>query len=72
MTADAPPSESPPQVDVALCVDPLTVRRFRAVLRHLCVGLVDAAAAVRLVTSSPEAESLVIGSTQLVVHRDLS
>ena len=66
------PSETTPRVDVALCVDPLSLRRFRAVLRHLCVGLLDAAAQVRMVTSSQEAESLVLGSVQHVFYKELS
>ena len=65
------PPEAAPRVDVALCVDPLSLRRFRAVLRHLCVGLLDVAAQVRMVTSSPEAESLVLGSVQHVFYKEL-
>ena len=69
---DTIPSEAPPKVDLALCVDPLSLRRFRDVLRYMCVGMMDAAAAVRLVTSSTEAESLLLGSIQPVYHEELT
>ncbi|MFH0983505.1 MAG: glycosyltransferase family 4 protein [Planctomycetota bacterium] len=64
-------SEAPPKVDLALCVDPLALRRFRAVLRYLCVGLLDVAAQVRLVTSSAEAQSLTLGSVQHVFYKEV-
>ena len=70
-TDDVPPSDALPKVDLALCVDPYSLRRFRAVLRYLCVGLLDAAAKVRLVTSSPDVESVMLGSVQHVFHREL-
>ncbi len=69
-TDDTVSSQAPPKADLALCVDPLSLRRFRAVLRYLCVGLLDVAAQVRLVTSSPEAESLMLGSVQQVFYRE--
>ncbi|MCP4590719.1 MAG: glycosyltransferase family 4 protein [bacterium] len=59
-----------PKVDLALCVDPRSLLRFRAVLRYLCVGLLDVAAQVRLVTSSPEAKSLVLGSVQHILCKE--
>jgi len=71
-TDDMLPSDVPPKVDLALCVDPLSLRRFRAVLRYLCVGLLDAAAQVRLVSPSLETESLMLGSVQHVFYRELS
>lgn len=69
-TDDTVSSQAPPKADLALCVDPLSLRRFRAMLRYLCVGLLDVAAQVRLVTSSPEAESLMLGSVQQVFYRE--
>jgi glycosyltransferase involved in cell wall biosynthesis len=69
---DTIPSDAPPKIDLALCVDPLSLRRFRASLRYLCVGLLDVSAQVRLVTSSPEAESLMLGSVRPVLYQDRS
>lgn len=69
-TDDNISSQAPPKVDLVLCVDPLSLERFRAALRHLCVGLLDAAAQVRVVTSSPEVESLMLGSIQHVFYEE--
>jgi glycosyltransferase involved in cell wall biosynthesis len=69
---DTQPADAPLPVDLVFCVDPLSLRRFRAMLRYMCVGLLDAAANIRLITSSPEAESLLLGSVQHVVHKPLT
>lgn len=57
------------RVDVAICIDGEALSRLRPVVRHLCVGLVDNSAQVRVVTSSPDAASLAsLGPVQLMVH----
>ncbi len=53
-----------------MCIDPVSLRRFRAVLRHMCVGLLDAALQLRLVSSSLEADSLMLGSVQQVYYKE--
>ncbi len=59
-------------VDAVICTDHDVLTRLRPVIRHLCVGLVDLATQVRLISSSPEAESLAsLGPVQLFVHDPL-
>jgi len=59
-------------VDAVICTDHDVLTRLRPVIRHLCVGLVDLATQVRLISSSPEAESLAsLGPVQLFVHEPL-
>lgn len=71
-------SESPAEdradqpIDVAVCVDHDALMRLRPVIRHLCVGLVDFSARIRLLASSPEAASLAsLGPIQLLTHEEL-
>ena len=59
----------PPPVRVALCVDPDALDRLGRVLRHLCVGMVDQAVQLRLVSSDPSVASLTLGPVQTVIHR---
>ncbi len=70
VTEETVAPKTPPKVDLALCVDPLSLRRFRAALRYLCVGLLDVSAQVRLVTASPETESLMLGSVRPVRYQE--
>jgi len=63
---------SPGQVDTVICVDEEVYLRLREVIRHLCVGLVDLNAKVRLVSSCPDTETLSIGPIQTIVHQDLT
>ena len=63
---DAPDQDEP--VDVALCIDREVYSRLWEVIRHLCVGLVDLNARVRLLSSSPEVEALTLGPIQTIVH----
>jgi len=58
-------------VDVALCIDGEVYSRLWNVIRHLCVGLVDLTARVRLLSSSRAAEALTLGPIQLIIHQDL-
>ncbi len=59
-------------VDVALCIGGEVYARLWEVVRHLCVGLVDLNARVRLLSSSSEIEELTLGPIQTIVHQDLS
>ncbi|UCG16078.1 MAG: glycosyltransferase family 4 protein [Phycisphaerales bacterium] len=64
-TTDAPPFVP---TDVALCIDPEVYRRLRPMLRHLCVGMIDWNASVRLITPSDEVGSLMIGPIQMITY----
>ncbi|MHC4091493.1 MAG: hypothetical protein ACYSVY_14685, partial [Planctomycetota bacterium] len=66
---DEPAGQAP--VDVALCIDAEVYSRLWDVIRHLCVGLVDHTARVRLLSSSPAAEALTLGPIEMIIHPDL-
>lgn len=61
-------SARPPTVSAAHCVDGGALDRFGRVLRHLCVGLVDQAVSVRLLSSDARVRSLALGPIQAHVH----
>ncbi len=65
-------SSNPSQVDAVICLDEEVYRRLREVIRHLCVGLVDVNARVRLISAYAQTESLSIGPVQTIVHQELS
>lgn len=46
--------------------------RFAAILRHLCVGLVDQSIPLRIVGTDPRIESLRLGPVQAVLHRPIA
>jgi len=54
--------------DVVICVDGGAVARLGPLLRHLCVGLVDQAVRIRLLSSNPQIETLSLGPIQSLVH----
>lgn len=56
---------------VAICLDAGVYHRYRAVLRHLCVGLIDEVATVRLVTSARQAEALSLGPVKVSLYDEL-
>lgn len=58
-------------IHAAICLDAGVYHRYRAVLRHLCVGLIDEVAAMRLVTSATEALALSLGPVQVTVYDEL-
>ncbi len=59
-------------IEVVICVGSGAFARLRPVIRHLCVGLIDHGVRLRLITTSPEAESLVsLGPLEVFLHRDL-
>lgn len=62
---------SQPPVDAVICIDGDALSQLGPVVRHLCVGLVDLRAKVRVVTPSPSAARLSVGPVQLLVHKDL-
>jgi len=61
-------SARPPTVSAALCVEGEALDRVGCVLRHLCVGLVDQAVSVRLLSSDARVRSLALGPIQSLVH----
>ena len=65
-------TDDPAPADVALCIDGEVYARLAAVIQHLCVGLVDLNARVRLLSSAPQAEALTLGPIQMIVHQDLT
>ncbi len=65
-------SESNQQpIHVAICVDPSVYSRYRAILRHLCVGLSDLTASIRIVTPTKEAKALNLGPVKAVIHDEI-
>ncbi len=70
---DAPVDQAANQpVDVALCIGHDALTRLRPVVRHLCVGLVDHTAKVRLIAASTEAAPLEsFGPVHVFVHERL-
>lgn len=66
--SQATESARSPTVSAVLCVDSEALGRFGRVLRHLCVGLVDQAVSVRLLSSDPRVESLALGPIQSLIH----
>ncbi len=72
MDVDRESSTQSAAVDVVLVVESEAVTRLRPVLRHLCVGLVDLSARVRVVTSSEQGRPLgQLGPVELMMHQDL-
>ncbi len=67
--ADAVPTQSAFQPQVALCIDAEALDRLGAVLRHLVVGLVDQAVPLRLVSNDRRIESL--GPVQTHLHKSI-
>ena len=65
-------SARPRTVSAALCVDGEALDRFGCVLQHLCVGLVDQAVAVRLLSSDARVRSLALGPIQSLVHHRIA
>ncbi len=65
-------SARPPTVNAALCVDGSALNRFGRVLRHFCVGLVDQAVSVRLVSPDARVKSLAVGPIQALVHQPIA
>ncbi len=63
------PNQNP--IRVAICIDASVYSRYRAILRHLCVGLSDLIAGIRIVTSAKEAEALTLGPVQAVIHGEI-
>ncbi|NOT02518.1 MAG: glycosyltransferase family 4 protein [Phycisphaerales bacterium] len=59
-------------MEVVLCIDHDALARLRAVIRHLCVGLVDLNVKLRVVSPSEEAAPLAaLGPIQVVRHDPL-
>jgi len=63
---DAKDKERSNAPDVVLCVDGESVEHWKPVLRHLCVGLIDQAIQVRLLSSHTGIESLTLGPVQAI------
>ncbi len=59
------------RIEAAICIDAGVYSRYRAVIRHLCVGLIDIIAGVRLLTSAAEARSLTLGPVQTILYKPL-
>lgn len=58
-------------IHVAICIEASVYSRYRAVLRHLCVGLSDLIAGIRIVTSTKEATALNLGPVKAVIHDEI-
>ncbi len=69
--ADPADSSPHPPCSVAMMIDPEAFERFGRTLRHLAIGLVDQAVPLRLVSSDPRVESLLLGPVQALIHERL-
>lgn len=58
-------------ISVVLCVGRDAFERFRGVLRHLEVGLVDQAVGVRVVSEYHRVESLSLGPVATIIHEPI-
>lgn len=61
-------TSSAPPMEVALCIDDDALMRLRAIIRHLCVGLIDRNVKLRVVSPSGEAAPLAALGPIEVVH----
>lgn len=64
-------AENDAPVDVALCIGAEVYSRLWEVIQHLCVGLVDLTARVRLLSSAMEAQALSLGPIEMIAHQAL-
>jgi len=58
-------------INAVLCVGRDAFDRFRGVFRHLLVGLIDQAVAVRILSDYPRAQTLSLGPIQTVIHEPI-
>ena len=56
------------RISAAVCLEREAFDRFGAVLRHLCVGFVDQAVSLRLMSADPRVDALSLGPIQAVRH----
>lgn len=68
--SDTAASSGVKPIYAAICLDAGVYHRYRAILRHLCVGLIDEIAGVRLLTSAQEAQTLMLGPVQLTLYAE--
>ncbi|MGB0716616.1 MAG: glycosyltransferase family 4 protein [Phycisphaerae bacterium] len=60
------------KISLAICLDREAMDRYKTVLRHFVVGLVDSSMQVRLVSSDSRVERLRLGPIQVVRHARLA
>lgn len=65
---EKPEQDEREAVHAALCVDRDAFRRFGSVLRHLAVGMVDQAVAMRILSPDPRVERLRLGPIQTTLY----
>jgi glycosyltransferase involved in cell wall biosynthesis len=70
VTANSASQPSLP-INLALCIGSTAIDRYQPVLRHLVVGLVDAAVQVRLISADRRALKLQLGPARVVSHAPL-
>ncbi len=63
-------SDETQPVEAVLCIDRPVYSRLWEVIRHLCVGLVDSNARLRLLSSCREVESLTLGPIRTMLHAE--
>ena len=69
--SEAPDSQAAPPLRVAFCADTDAIDRFRGLVRHMVVGLVDQAVPLQLVSEDARIESLCLGPVRAFVHERL-
>jgi len=60
--------ESSLRISAAVCLEREAFDRYGAVLRHLCVGFIDQAVSLRLLSADPRVEALSLGPIRAVRH----
>lgn len=56
-------------LNVALCIDQNAIDRFRRVIQHLLVGLVDQAVSLRVVSSDSRVQRFSLGPARATIHQ---
>jgi len=72
MNAMSQPSEQQPRCDVAICFDGDLLARFRPIIRHLSVGLIDHIGRLNLVSPAREVQLLELGPVRALIHPALN
>lgn len=72
MNAISQPNEQQPRCDVAICFDGDLLARFRPIIRHLSVGLIDHIGRLNLVSPAREVQALELGPVRALIHPALN
>lgn len=70
--SDVVETRATPPLRVAFCADADAIDRFRGLMRHMVVGLVDQAVHLQLVSADARVESLCLGPVRAFVHERMA